>query len=161
MRIYFSSFLVIILISCTAPSPSSDGETSPSIQEKEILEDFSWLEGKWIRQNDPEGKQTYEQWEQLSSDTYKGLGYTMEGADTVFKENIQLILRDERWFFEVTGVNESPTPFKLIDIQEGEFTSRNEANEFPKQIHYALVDSQLVATISADSTQISFVFDRR
>ena len=159
MKFYFYYFLVGILISCTTPSPSSDGETSPPIQEKETLEDFSWLEGKWIRQNDPEGKQTFEQWEQLSPEVYKGLGYTMEGEDTVFKENIQLILRDENWFFEVTGVNESPTPFELIDIQEGEFTSRNEANEFPKQIHYALEDGQLVATISADSTTISFVFE--
>ncbi len=157
MKFYFYCLLVGILISCTTHSPSSDSETSSLVHE--TLADFSWLEGEWVRQNDPEGKQTFEQWEQLSPETYKGLGYTMEGADTVFKENIQLVLRDENWFYEVIGVNESPTPFELIDIQGGEFTSRNEANEFPKQIHYAIEDSQLVATISADSTQISFVFE--
>jgi hypothetical protein len=122
------------------------------------LPEFDWLIGSWERTNNTEGTKTYEYWYKNSNTEYIGLGCTLKRSDTVFKEDIRLYKQDESWNFEVVGVNETPTIFKIISKKEGGFTCENKVNDFPKIIRYALENDQLIAVISDDSNEIPFIF---
>ena len=56
---------------------------------------FDWLAWSWIRTNDKEGNITYEHWTKNSDIEYKGLGYTLQNSDTIFKEQLRLIKINE------------------------------------------------------------------
>jgi len=49
--------------------------------------------GNWQRTNNQLGKQTFEHWIKKSNSVYSGLGFTLQGQDTVFKENLRRFLR--------------------------------------------------------------------
>lgn len=122
---------------------------------------FDWLLGSWERTNDSEGNKTYEYWTKKSNTEYIGFGCTLKNKDTVFKENIHLIKEKEQWIFKVTGVNEAPTLFPISSLTETSFTCKNPENEFPKQIIYSSEERSLKAIISANDTQISFLFKKK
>lgn len=121
---------------------------------------FNWLNGDWIRVNEEEGKTTFESWEKLNENEFRGVGYTLQGLDTIFKENIKLIRKTKRWIFEVSGVNETPTAFELVAVTDTSFTAENEQNPFPKKIKYWIEGDQLNAVVSAEETKIQFTFER-
>jgi len=122
---------------------------------------FDWLLGNWERTNDSEENKTYEYWTKKSDTEYIGLGCTLKGKDTVFKENIQLIKEKEKWIFKVIGVNENSTLFPVSSLTKASFTCKNPENDFPKQIIYSFDGKKLNAVISDDNTEISFVFKRK
>ena len=97
-------------------------------------------------------------WTKVSKDKYRGLGCTIHNGDTIFKEELKLFNLEKEWVLEVSGVNESPTPFHLINHTENGFISENETNEFPKKIEYKRQNDSLLANISDDSTEITFNF---
>ena len=76
MKYIFSLLLSLLIFSCN--------------DSKESVDKFDWLVGDWKRMNDSEGQQTYENWRKINSKEYVGSGCTLEGIDTVFKENIVL-----------------------------------------------------------------------
>jgi len=122
---------------------------------------FDWLLGNWERTNDSKENKTYESWTKKSDTEYIGLGCTLKGKDTVFKENIQLIKEKEKWIFKVIGVNENSTLFPVSSLTKASFTCKNPENDFPKQIIYSFDGKKLNAVISDDNTEISFVFKRK
>jgi len=122
---------------------------------------FDWLLGNWERTNDSEGNKTYEYWSKKSSTEYIGLGCTLKGKDTIFKENIHLIKEKETWVLKVIGVNEAPTLFPISSISSTSFTCKNPENEFPKKIIYVLEEGKLKAVISDNDTNISFLFKKK
>jgi len=83
---------------------------------------FDWLLGNWERTNDSKENKTYESWTKKSDTEYIGLGCTLKGKDTVFKENIQLIKEKEKWIFKVIGINENPTLFPVSSLTKASFT---------------------------------------
>lgn len=122
------------------------------------LPEFDWLIGAWDRTNNTEGTKTYEYWYKKSDTEYIGLGCTLKRSDTIFKEDIRLYKTNNNWKFEVVGVNDTPTTFKVVSKNDGHFTCENSANDFPKKISYTLENTNLVAVISDDSNEISFIF---
>jgi len=122
---------------------------------------FDWMLGNWERTNNSKGTKTYESWTKKSKDEYIGYGCTLKGKDTVFKENIRLIKLNSLWNFEVVGVNEAPTLFKLISNKTNSFTCENKQNEFPKKISYSFDGKNLKAIISNDKTEIPFLFKQK
>ena len=143
-KLYFV-LLIITLISCN------------SSQEAQ----FDWLLGNWERTNDSKGNKTYEYWTKKSDTEYIGLGCTLKGKDTVFKENIHLIKDKEQWVFKVIGVNETPTLFPITLMTEKSFTCENSENKFPKKIIYATEKGNLKVIISAVETHIPFIFKKK
>jgi len=91
---------------------------------------------------------------------YKGLGYTLQNSDTIFKEQLRLFKINEKWSLEVSGVNENPTLFQLTNQTENRFVCENKINEFPKIIEYSFQDNVLLAKISDGDTEISFTFEK-
>ncbi len=148
--------LVLISISCSRVSKTDDALERNSVSSL----NFDWLSGTWVRSNDEEGYRTYEHWIKSSSNEYTGFGYTLQDGDTIFKENLRLLKTDENWNLEVSGVNENPTLFLLINHTEHSFTAENMLNEFPKIIEYSWQNDMLLAKISGGDTEISFSFER-
>lgn len=68
--------------------------------------EFVWLEGEWQRINDTDGQRTFENWHQQTDGSLKGKGFTLEGADSVFIENLALKKIDNAWQMIVRGVHE-------------------------------------------------------
>ncbi|MEM6632723.1 MAG: DUF6265 family protein [Bacteroidota bacterium] len=151
--IYFS---FLVLFACSSEETTVDSHSLETNAEP----DFSWLEGEWERINNAEGKETFEFWEKQGEEVYVGLGITLTQGDTTFKENLRIVPIDGEWTYEVTGVNETPTLFPMVEVRDQGFTSINEANEFPKRIDYSLKGDRLDAITSADSTQILFSFSK-
>lgn len=123
----------------------------------EVIKSVDWITGNWVRVNDNKNRSTFEHWNKISEKEYKGFCYTLEQADTVFKEYLR-IFHNGNWYLEVTGVNENPTLFNFLDQSDSSFISENKENDFPKKIKYSFSKNNLTAIISDDSTSLSFVF---
>ncbi|MEM6343952.1 MAG: DUF6265 family protein [Bacteroidota bacterium] len=155
----WSLWLLVMVWACACDSPSQDTDTQAETISTSI-EQFDWLLGEWQRTNDDPGKETFEQWQKLDSTHYQGLGFTMQAGDTVFKEDLRLVQREQQWYFEVRGVNEKPTLFPLTQMDPLSFQCENPENEFPKIIQYEIEGVQLKAVISDGKTEIPFYFDK-
>ncbi len=99
---------------------------------------------------------------------YIGHGYTIKDGDTIFQEN--MVIRsynnlkktsDNPYVLEVTGVNESPTVFRIEEMNEHNFTAVNLENEFPTHITYEIRNDTLVAQVSNQEMSIDFKFVTR
>lgn len=159
MLFFMERSLLLIIITLTSIICSCQGSSEKkSDLNKELLPSFDYLIGDWIRINNQEDQLTYESWEKLSDINYVGIGFTLENSDTIFKENMTIKKQLGIWAFNVSGVNERPTPFLITEHSENSFTCTNEGNAFPKKIVYSLDDSLLNVVISADSMAVLFHF---
>ena len=122
---------------------------------------FKDMVGTWERQNDDEGKQTFENWEMKNPNVFIGMGFTLQGLDTVFMENLKIHFQDAQWIFEVSGVHEEPISFPMTIVEKKYFTAENDKNPFPKKIAYTLNKGRLLAVISAGKDEILFEFKRK
>jgi len=116
----------------------------------------TWLFGKWKRINNPSDKLTYEFW----NADFSGIGFTLKEKDTLFKEVLHIITKNDSLFLQVTGVNENPTLFAFTQQTDTSFTAENQLNEFPKTIQYWKDKNQLKATVASDEFSIDFVFEK-
>lgn len=141
MRILILFFTCTLLFSCQ--------------QEKKIKKP-TWLFGKWERINNKPDKITYEFWK----DDFSGIGFTLQKKDTVFKEVLHIVTKNDSLFLQVTGVNETPSFFAFTQQTDTSFTAENKQNEFPTSIRYWTENDQLKATVANDEFSIDFVFER-
>lgn len=121
---------------------------------------FDWISGEWIRTNGKAGLITTESWEKISDDTYKGIGLTKKNGETVFREDLRLIKKEENWVYEVVGVNVDTTNFIVTSYSGNSFSAENQENPFPKQIEYSYNEEKLTAEISDENRKIVFEFRR-
>lgn len=154
MKRFLFIFSCILCLSCTTEKKKE----TPNKTSKTELKKPSWLIGKWIRTNDKPEHITYETWH---SD-FSGYGLTLKGKDTTFFEKMKLLVKNDTIVLEVSGVNEKPTPFKLIEQTDSSFICTSPKNEFPKYIHYWTSNEQLYAKIwnKKDEFSIDFVFKK-
>lgn len=141
MRILILFFSCILLFSC---------------QNTKEIKKPTWLFGKWKRANNQPDKLTYEFW----YDDFSGMGFTLQKQDTVFKEILHIVSKNDALFLQVMGVNETPTSFAITQQTDTSFTAENKLNEFPKVIQYWKDKNQLKATVANDEFSIDFVFDK-
>ena len=147
--------LILIILLSVSISCENKNESK---QDFNAINNIDWLMGDWVRINDKPNKKTSEYWNKISNTEYTGLGITLEGADTTFREDLKIVHNDKHWVYEVRGVNENMTPFVFTEITESSFVCENEKNEFPKIISYKRVKDTLFAKISADDVSIEFNF---
>lgn len=119
------------------------------------IDSHDWLVGEWQRTNDDSGLKTYEIWEKTSDTTYVGLGFTLSGKDTVFKENLTLFSKKH---LEVLGVGGGPVLFSMTESSDSSFAVVNINNEFPKRIDYRRTSSGMEAVISGEGREVVFTF---
>lgn len=153
---FFFLFGALLNNSCTTSS------NSKMVNNHSII-NLDWLLGDWIRTNDEEGSTTYEIWNKNSDMLYTGIGVSIaSNGDTIFREDLKIISMNDHWVFEVSGVNESPTPFTFQETEVQSFSVYNRKNEFPKFIKYWRDGSQLKAKVYNDNSNvIDFSFNKR
>ncbi|MDT0690489.1 DUF6265 family protein [Salegentibacter sp. F188] len=144
--------IVLLLFSC--------GNSFTRKSNEDHAVSFDWIMGSWIRTNDTSNNQTFETWKKKSSGEYTGFGYTLNSGDTIFQENLRIFNNDISWNLEVTGEDGAPALFPILDFSSEKFTAVNKENDFPKKIVYELRNSQLLATIADEETEIPFVFSK-
>lgn len=122
---------------------------------------FDWLVGNWVRINDEDSKQTFENWKKKSNTEYLGISYTLLNKDTIWKENVTLSKSDNNWFFAVKGKEDKlPIIFTLSESNNSSFTFENKNNEFPKLIHYKNKGEKFSAIVSGNNMTIPFEFKK-
>lgn len=118
---------------------------------------FDWLLGDWIRTNEEAGRTTYESWTKISDSEYRSNGFTLAEKDTIWKEELSLVKKNNEWelIADIYG-EEGPVPFKVTEIENGRFKCENKENSFPEVIIYFKDGEKLKAIISADDMLLSF-----
>ena len=132
MKKLFYTLSLMLFLACNATDKPKEAvpEKAPSKTEA----NFDWLLGKWERQNEQEGKRTFEYWQKEDADLYRGIGFTMEAADTVWLEHLVLVKRGTHWHYEVTQKKATKsTNFQLTSIETDHFVCENVQNDFPKR----------------------------
>lgn len=156
-KIILLVIMVGVLLSCN----NTETNTKENKEVEVNSENFDWLLGSWQRLNEKEGRATFENWEKISDNEYTGMGFTLQGQDTVSYENLLVIMRDAKWNLEVRIKGSSEvTVFPLVEIKEKMFIGKNNKNDFPKKIHYFIENDQLKAIISGGGPVIPFDFER-
>jgi hypothetical protein len=156
MKRYLFILLVYLQASCTPPA----SQNSESV-DAEPLAEFDWLLGEWVRVNEKEDLETFENWSKKNDTEYVGLGFTLQNRDTVWQEKIHLVKSTEEWNYEVSGKGDTiATKFLLTTIGKGEFICENENNEFPKKIRFSKNGKGITAVISGGDMEIPFEFER-
>ena len=147
--------LGILILSCNYQTKSA----SNIDKEKKVDVSFDWLLGNWVRTNNEEGKITYESWEKINVQSYKGIGYTIQKQDTISMEDMWINKSGDIWQLEVLAPGEtSITVFKITDHKEKHFIAENQENEFPKKIAYNRSGDILKAIVSNPDFEILFDF---
>ena len=116
----------------------------------------TWLVGKWKRINNKPNTVTYEFW----NTNLSGTGFTLTKNDTTFKEILHITTINDTLFLKVSGVNETPTLFKITKQTDSSFTAENPTHDFPTRIEYWKENQQLKAKVSNKEFAIDFVFDK-
>ena len=153
-------FVALILFSCSSTSTEKESEILEN-EEVQNTQNFDWLLGKWQRTNDSEaGLTTYENWQKISETEYQGFGFALQNGDTVSQENMRLVQEKDNWFVDVSLPGEpNAVRFTLTDYNDSSFTCENEANDFPKIIHYWIDGKTLHAKIANSDMEIAYIFE--
>jgi hypothetical protein len=119
----------------------------------------SWI-GIWT-ENQADG--TFkESWTKESDTLFLGASSMVSEKDTLFQENIRLVLRGKDIFYipTVPGQNEDkPVAFKLITSSDKTWTFENKAHDYPSQIIYTLNNqNSITATIQGTENNRSKKF---
>jgi len=126
---------------------------------KQDFKKLKWLAGCWKRTDAKPGQNGRETWSASSATSFKGLGITMKGKDTVSLEKLSLIIKGNDIFYvaDVTG-NPKPVYFKMISITDNSFVCENPEHDFPKKICYKLTGNKIEASISGNGKSIPYNF---
>ena len=131
----------------------------PDSQVKRDLQSLEWMLGTWQRTNTKPGQTAYEKWQKISRNEFKGIGVTLKGKDTIFKEKLKMVVRDNELFY-VAEVSHNPAPvyFRVIEQEATGFVSSNPNHDFPKEISYRIEGDDLSVEISGDGKSGTFNF---
>lgn len=130
--------------------------------QKKTDQDFNklkWISGNWERVNNKAGQTGRENWERVSSSQFSGKGFTLNGADTVFIENLNLQIKGKSILYIVKMPGEiTSTVFKITSVTDSSFVCENPQHDFPKKIAYFFRNKRMNATISGNGKSADFIF---
>ena len=151
----------VVILSFSSCAEKSQKEKKVKIEEKALNENFDWLLGHWKRNNEEEGKETFENWQKVSDTVYIGLGFTMQNQDTIKQEKIRLIKSGNNWNLDVQTPDDSGAiTFKVTTYNNQEFTCENKELDFPQLIKYWKTGDKINALVSGIDMEISFEFEK-
>jgi hypothetical protein len=128
--------------------------------------DFKKLDGRWTFMR---GDATqYEEWKIQGAQELQGIGYTLRGKDTIFKEIMHLHDVEGVMTYEVRDPkqnNNESVPFALTSESKNTLIFENPKHDFPTRIVYVLQSANdLVAYVEGDidgkHERIDFVFHK-
>jgi len=153
--------IITALLFCSCTEKNKKGTKEIKIEEKTENKNFDWLLGNWKRLNEEKGKETFEIWNKESNSEYSGIGFTIQNADTIKQEIMELIKLEKNWILKVQPQDESaPITFTMTSSSEQEFICENKELDFPKLIKYWKNGNKINALIAGDDMKISFEFEK-
>lgn len=98
-----------------------------------LLTDFYWLLGQWT--SDLNGRASREFWTLQAPDQIRGEGLLIAGADTIFRERMELRQIDNRLFF-LMALDKSmqPVRYELVSRDGHRAVFENNSIDFPQQV---------------------------
>ncbi len=153
----------VFTLSCNQKNKSKMKSEKAKTEKQIKLEtqNFDWLIGKWKRNNEEEGKETFENWEKISKTEYSGIGFTMQNGDTIKQEKIKIVKSNEKWNLIVKVPEEAESiTFKMAEIESEKFVCTNDSLDFPKRIEYWKNGNKINALVSGGELKIPFEFER-
>lgn len=147
----FSSILLIAVCISLFTSCKEEHKNAAQLEAKmRKLDKLDWLVAKWEMLSD-EGKFT-EEWKQINDTLLEGKGIMIsEKGDTVFKEFIQLVERNDSVFYiaSVPSQNDGAAVyFSMQSIDSVTSVFENKLHDFPQRIVYnRLSAATMIATI--------------
>jgi len=158
-KIIVICLVTLAIASCT--SNEKKEKTTDELKATVTTESFDWLLGKWKRDNEEAGKETFEIWHKANASLYKGNGFTLQAKDTIKQELMTLVKNDGQWELQVKTLEEpEATVFMMKSYSEQQFTCINDAIDFPNKIKYWKTKDKLYATVSNDEMQVAFEFEK-
>ncbi len=153
----------IFVLSCNQKTNQIENlETKSNTNDEiEMAGNLDWLTGNWKRLNEEEDKETFENWEKISSSEYTGIGFTMQKGDTISQEKMDIIQKNGKWtlYVKMPYENEATT-FEMMELKNNEFTFVNDTIDFPNKIQYWIEGDKMNAKISNAEMEIPFVFEK-
>ncbi len=150
-------FMLVLVVQMTSCSPKAAAKLSATEEFREL----SWILGMWGRSDLKKPKRKgLEIWTRKSPTEYVGEGVLMEGKDTIFREQLKLILKDKTIYYvaEIEG-NPGPVYFEITESDRFHFISENPEHSFPKVISYFLESKgALHAEVSGDGNKRDYFF---
>ena len=122
--------------------------------------DMDWIIGTWEGGVVAEGIVSIEVWSKVSADHYAAEAESRHDGNLISKEHMEISILDDHHCLIIEHGGSEPVVFDFISEDDSGFVSRNEENEFPKQIEYELVGDELVATISDGGPKMEFRFKK-
>lgn len=126
MKLLFLPLVMLALVAFRQPDP---------------IDMFKWLTGSWEMKK-ANGSSRIESWKFHNENTLSGRGLNVKNQDSTLLESIELIFRDENFWYIPTVPdqnNASPVPFKLVSNVGFQFVFENPTHDFPQRIVYHLM----------------------
>jgi hypothetical protein len=122
-----------------------------SKNEKKPLEDLGKLQGVWIMQTE-EGM-IHEVWKSANDSLMQGLGYLVNGKDTMVLEQVDISAAGNQVRYVVTTPqNNDKVAFTLKQPVDSVYVFENTAHDFPQRVIYRLpVGDSLHASIEGNT----------
>ena len=146
MKKTFILLTSILVLSCNQNTKTNQNESleTESNTKTEITENLDWLTGSWKRLNEEVGKETFENWEKISSSEYSGIGFTMQKGDTISQEKMDIIETNGKWTLFVKMPNDKEaTKFEMTELKNNEFVCVNDSNDFQRKLNIGLTEKKL------------------
>jgi hypothetical protein len=128
---------------------------------RQAFEDLKILEGTWTT---TEGTQFNEVWTVENDSLLTGVGYSLNGTDTAFKEILKIFrIGDNVVYGALVGENDGYIHFGLKDSGRNKWSFVNPEHDYPNIIKYKLIsDSVLEASTTniRGNKEIKFIYKR-
>ncbi len=112
----------------------------------------SLLKGSWR----VEGTEVYENWQEVSGRSLKGLSYQIEGSDVKILEVLALTLSKKSWTYSARVIDQNKgatVDFKQVN-SDSSWCFENKKHDFPKRICYHFQShSKILVSLSGDGRE--------
>jgi hypothetical protein len=108
--------------------------TFPPVKDYSHKPDFKtmeWMPGHW-EEKYTSMERFHESWEKVNDTFFIGKGAYLKGNDTMFKENLAILVKDTAIYYRVNN----SVHFRLISNKEGDHIFENPQHDFPQRIIY-------------------------
>jgi hypothetical protein len=125
------------------------------------MQNLRQLEGSWSSSN---GVLFNENWHVISDTMLVGVGFSLQGNDTAFREELKIYLKNDQVFYAAkVGKSDKFVSFKLNKAKRKSWIFENHNHDYPNIISYRIDDDQLIATTSNSNgnKKVEFVMKRK
>lgn len=147
-------FVILVTFLIYYSTQSTDSKQNKGYSS--VFSSVDWILGTWENREDSLIFQ--EEWKVQDRNILSGDGYLIKGEDTIFHENLSMILLNDQILYITQFKGQEPVMFNLIS-SEGEYlVFENKEHIYPSKITYNLVnDTTMVAGLEGKNEFGEFI----